>query len=230
MLSLAKSRYTLASQFAFLATNALALLLATIYNSRTPDLYPNNAHHKLGWVVTWVASAQVLVSLVGWVAGDVSGRRSRRSTETLAFIPGSPDPVDDGYRMSNDSGQGSEPNTESLRSNSVSNLDDDEGLPMPNPRKDEYDRGDQGDDHFDDIPLPPDAPASLLASKAATVVSSRVWKYLDLLYQVVDRIILPFGFVALTTGIVTFGRFFVSTPRPPLSVAPKGSACASIAW
>ncbi|KND90904.1 putative membrane protein C3B8.06 [Tolypocladium ophioglossoides CBS 100239] len=211
MLSLAKSRYTLASQFVFLATNAFGLLLATIYNAQTPDLYPNNAHHKLGWVVTWVVSAQVLVSLVGWVAGAVGGERSRRSPERLAFIPVSPDPVDGGYRMSNDSGQGSEPKTESLRSNSVSTLDDDEGLPMPSPRKDEYEGGDQDDDHFDDMLLSPPAPASPLASKAATVISSRVWKYLDLLYRVIDRIILPFGFAALTTGIVTFGRFFSLT-------------------
>ncbi|POR33948.1 Putative membrane protein C3B8.06 [Tolypocladium paradoxum] len=208
MLSLAKSRYTLASQFAFLATNALGLLLATIYNARTPDLYPNNAHHKLGWVVTWVVSAQALVSLVGWVAGAVSDQRSRGSTERLAFIPVYSDPADGGCRMSNDSGHGTEPNTESLRSNSVSTLDDDEGLPMPSPRKDEYHRGDQDDDRFDDMPLSSPAPASPLASKAATVVSSSVWKYLDLLCRVVDRVILPLGFVALTTGIITFGRFF----------------------
>ncbi|KAG7106629.1 putative membrane protein C3B8.06 like [Verticillium longisporum] len=59
MLSLARSRYTLASQSVFLAINALGVLVGTIYNAATPDLYPNNAHHKAGWAFTWVALAQL---------------------------------------------------------------------------------------------------------------------------------------------------------------------------
>jgi len=47
MLSIARSRYTLVVQLAFLAVNALGVILVTIYNASTPDFYPNNAHHKL---------------------------------------------------------------------------------------------------------------------------------------------------------------------------------------
>ncbi|KAG7149277.1 putative membrane protein C3B8.06 like [Verticillium longisporum] len=65
MLSLARSRYTLASQSVFLAFNALGVLVGAIYNAATPDLYPNNAHHKAGWVFTWISLAQVCIGLFG---------------------------------------------------------------------------------------------------------------------------------------------------------------------
>jgi hypothetical protein len=57
------------------------------------------------------------------------------------------------------------------------------------------------------------------AAKAVTVVSWRVWKYVELGYKVVDRIILPFGFLALATGVITYARFFVGlSRRPPLKI------------
>jgi len=48
MRPLARSRYTPAVQLAFLAMNAYGVPFSTIYNANTPDLYPKNAHHKLG--------------------------------------------------------------------------------------------------------------------------------------------------------------------------------------
>ncbi|PNH27736.1 hypothetical protein VD0002_g10084 [Verticillium dahliae] len=77
MLSLARSRYTLASQSVFLAFNALGVLVGAIYNAATPDLYPNNAHHKAGWVFTWIALAQVCIGLFG---------RTTRTILILGFI------------------------------------------------------------------------------------------------------------------------------------------------
>ncbi len=90
MLSLARSRYTLLSQFIFIATNGAGVLLGVIYNTNTPDLYPNNSHHKLGWIVTWVVGAQVLIGLLGRIAGALSGKRTQvdaASGEYQAFIP-----------------------------------------------------------------------------------------------------------------------------------------------
>lgn len=96
MFSIARSRYTLPTQFVFLATNAIGVVVGAVYNAKTPDLYPNNAHHKLGWLVTWVACAQVLVGLVGRVAGVMDGRTTGRGgkgtrglskEERQGFIP-----------------------------------------------------------------------------------------------------------------------------------------------
>ncbi|MEJ1619737.1 DUF2427 domain-containing protein, partial [Escherichia coli] len=82
--SVARSRFALPSQFVFLVCNALGLLIGIIYNSQTPDLYENNAHHKIGWIATWVISAQVVMSLIFACAGR--GERAKAS-EQEAFLP-----------------------------------------------------------------------------------------------------------------------------------------------
>ncbi|KAF4463578.1 YTP1 [Fusarium albosuccineum] len=214
VLSLARSRFTLPAQFVFLATNAVGLVLGVVYNAQTPDLYPNNAHHKIGWIATWVVSAQVLVSAVGWVAGALRGNDKKLGSERDAFLPVPTDAhgfrvhhdfhTDNPYRLSGDSGHGTEPNTASLRSNSVSTLGGMDESPLGSPRK-EYEE-DDGD--LETMSLSSPTPKGTFARHASKVVASRVWKYLDIGRQVVDRIILPFGFVALATGVVTFGRFF----------------------
>lgn len=226
MLSLARSRYTLVVQFVFLCLNALGLLLGTIYNAQTPDLYPNNAHHKVGWIITWVVSAQILVSLVGWIAGAFKGNIRRKESIHQHFIPvptemglggeygfrrdvDGPD-YSNPYRISGDSGQGTEPHTESLRSNSVSSSSGIDSVPLQSPHK-EFE--DEDDDDLEAMPLSSPSRRSALVSRAARVVTSRVWKYLDIGYRIIDRVILPFGFVAVTTGVATFGRFFVSATQ-----------------
>ncbi|KAI5925613.1 hypothetical protein F4810DRAFT_717939 [Camillea tinctor] len=220
MFSLARSRYTLATQFVFLLTNALGVVLGLVYNANTPDLYPGNAHHKLGWLVTWVVSAQVLISLVSRVAGVMgkAGTQEYSKEEEQGFIPVSTEamaehhqrtraPVfDSPYRHSNDSGQGTEPNTESLRSNSLSTVVGHES-PM-----DESDRRAQYDD-YEDLEL---KPAELLSprtpkspiAKFASKISGRTWKFLTFGYNFVDRTILILGYITLCTGIITYARFF----------------------
>src|SRR3569833_3386351 len=125
MLSLARSRYVLGVQFAFLTVNAVGVLVSVMYNASTPDLYPNNAHHKVGWAVTWVVSAQVIVGLLGRVAGALRAGRTHgnaQASERQAYMHESNEAIAKHQRMyrrlSNDSGQGAEPNPESLRSHS----------------------------------------------------------------------------------------------------------------
>ena len=224
VLSLARSRYTLVSQFVFLATNALGLFFGTIYNAQTTDLYPNNAHHKIGWIITWVVCAQVLVSAVGWISGALKGTVASQSHgDNQAFLPVSTEgdqetryhrygehnphyPYPSPYRLSGDSGQGTEPNTESLRSTSVSSVNSTNDIPLQSPQK-EYE---EDDDDLEVMPLSTSTRKGYLATKAAKIVASRIWKYLDIGYHIIDRIVLPFGFIAFATGVLTFGRFFVS--------------------
>ncbi len=220
MLSLARSRYTLAVQFAFLATNGVGVLLSTIYNASTPDLYPNNAHHKLGWIVTWVVCAQVLIGLLGKVSGAFNGgndyharhvveRRSFFPVPTEAMAEHCRDQPQSPHRLSNDSGQGTEPNTESRRAS-----DDESSVPF-SPRHKEY--VEDGDDEYDDdmearLPssLPRPGRARSLVTKAASMISSRAWKVLIFAYNFVDRTSLILGFIAFCLGIIAYGRFFVS--------------------
>ncbi|KAH7122853.1 hypothetical protein EDB81DRAFT_765831 [Dactylonectria macrodidyma] len=220
MLSLARSRYTLALQFVFLATNAVGLFVGAIYNAQTPDLYPNNAHHNLGWVVTWIVVAQVLVSAIGWVAGAVARTMKHSDRSNQAFLSVSTNTshenryrmhenyrASDPYRLSGDSGQDAETTTESVRHSSASTLYGADDTPLQGPNK-EYD---EEDEDLESMLLSSQTPKTTLGRQAARVVASRVWIYLNIGSQVIDRAILPLGFVSLTSGIVTFGRFFEGT-------------------
>ncbi|CAK7266246.1 hypothetical protein SEPCBS119000_001927 [Sporothrix epigloea] len=235
MLSIARSRYTLPSQLLFLAANAGGVLFSIIYNASTPDLYPNNAHHKIGWIATWTITAQVAVGLLARLAGafEHSGNSKDNMTrsERQSFIPISTAALAEhgtlhqphhlqrqsrDYRLSNDSGQGTERNTESLRSNSVSTLEDCES----SHQKEDCEEADQSnryagfaDEYLEEAHLPGFRPVSggqpsALISKIANRVSSRAWSVLLFFYSAVDRTSLIFGFVAFSLGIVTYGRFF----------------------
>ncbi|KAI1435864.1 hypothetical protein GGR50DRAFT_686796 [Xylaria sp. CBS 124048] len=218
MLSIARSRYTLASQFLFLLTNAIGVFVGMGYNANTPDLYPNNAHHKLGWLVSWIVAAQILVSLVGRVAGKMgsSSQSGRAQEEAQSFIPVSTEAMAEHHRMnqdmfaspyrrSNDSGHGTERNTESLRSGSLSTMPE---TPIElNDRRARYEEDD------DDLAFKPaemqsmNAPQSFIV-RIASKISDRVWKVLMLGYEFVNRTILILGYVTLCTGLITYARFF----------------------
>lgn len=221
MLSLASSRFTLPLQLAFLATNALGVLLVTIYNSQTPDLYPGNAHHSIGWIVTWVVSAHVTVSLAGRIACVVKHYRRRNlPTEDHAFMAVPADVPNEfqsqrlvgGYRLSGDSTTGSEYAGESLRSGSSStHVADDEDLAG---RHKEEEEDEEDEEVLDDMPFTSLSLRGRCTNLASKVLSVRLWRFFKIGYKVVDRVILPFGFIAFTTGIVTFGRFFVRQKYP----------------
>jgi hypothetical protein len=207
LLSIARSRYTLLTHFAFLVVNAAGILLSTIYNASTPDLYPNNAHHKLGWLLTWVVSAQVMMGVIN----------AYTRKERVAYIPISSEAMAEHqrmedlrfaetYRFSNDSGQGTEPNTESLRSQSISSTGtDDHQLLDVRLQHEEQDQevekqGLLNGGRLDDF----------LGKKLSGLLPSQALRVFQFFYDVVDRLILILGFVALATGLVTYGGLFVS--------------------
>lgn len=222
MFSLARSRYTLPMQFAFLATNALGVLCSTIYNAKTPDLYPNNAHHKLGWIVTWIITAQIVIGLLGRIAGafSKSSDEDDNAVERQAFIPVSHAAMDEHHRFhsgqysplcrhSNDSGQGTEPNTESLRSSSFSLSPD----ALASPTTEELARKEFAEDEDDvepDLTMPRRGGAlRKFAVRVGGKISRRTWSALIFGYNCVDRTSMILGFITLATGIIAMGRFFV---------------------
>lgn len=64
MLTISRSKWRLPVQFSFLVLNAIGVFASIMYNAYTPDLYPGNAHHSLGWVVTWIVGVQMLLALL----------------------------------------------------------------------------------------------------------------------------------------------------------------------
>ncbi|KAJ6788901.1 hypothetical protein PWT90_00112 [Aphanocladium album] len=215
VLSIARSRFTLAVQFIFLTFNAIGVVLALIYNANTPDLYPNNAHHKIGWIITWVVSAHVLVNLAGRIVNAWGGKSMNTCYKELPpslpmsgqgstpFVRNS-NPNEE-YRTSDDSGHGTASASSSIRNSSISTICADEGGTGEGHTK-EYDH--VGDD-FENLPLSRgDSPRTTFVARIAQIGSYDIWRYFELGYKAVDRIILPFGFIVLATGITTFARLF----------------------
>ena len=210
MLSVARSRFALLSQFLFLIVNAIGILFGVIYNGQTPDLYENNAHHKIGWIASCVVAVQVVMSLIFTYAGRGDADVASASSERAAFLPVSTDDMVDHhhhhhhhfpstslhqYRWSGDSSQGTEPSSASPASPSSipAEFDDDE-KPATGARR--WLRNTVADRFF--------------ASRIPGMVSNRVLSILSMIYVLIDRIIIPFGFIAIATGGVTFGGIMVS--------------------
>ncbi|KAH7029345.1 uncharacterized protein B0I36DRAFT_244651 [Microdochium trichocladiopsis] len=224
MFSIARSRYTVPTQFFFLATNAAGLVLGLFYNANTPDLYPNNAHHKLGWLVFWVACAQVLISMVGRASGALGKGLSKlrshyKSHEEQAFIPVSTGAIAAHAQLyahpyqHNNAGANT---ADSSRSNSVSTM-----VGQESPTRASFDQsrtfdhhGHDNDGYDDDLEFKPSelrnsatSDKSLLV-RAAGLMSRRVWSVLSLVYNFIDRTILILGSITIATGIITYARFF----------------------
>jgi hypothetical protein len=210
MLSIGRTRSALPVQFAFLCLNAIALLLGTIYNASTPDLYPNNAHHKLGWVLTWIMSAQIVVGVIKAYTGRQTNKEHAGQND---YLPVSTEAMQEHQRMenlrqaeahrfSNDSGQGTERHTESLRSQSLSSTSEDQELPSAGKNEGEEQEERHGLLHGSRVDR-------FLGSKIPGLLSLRVLRVFQLVYGLVDRFILLLGFAAIQTGITTYGGLFV---------------------
>ena len=225
MFSISKSRYTLVVQFLFLLVNAVGLLVGTIYNSQTPDLYPNNAHHKAGWAIIWIACAWVLMSIVHLYATKSMKIRFKRPPLTSAAMA-KHHPFRDAHSRENswsrDSGQGTEPNTASLIGSPRSMSQQFDALhfaEMRSPfRRVEFQPDEENDDEDENMDdekrgfLRNTRVDKFLTHHVPKYAIGRTWLVLQGVFHVTERTLLLLGFVGLTTGIVTYGGVFVSTP------------------
>ena len=211
MFSISCSRYRLPVQILFLVTNAIGVLLVSIYNASTPDLYPGNAHHTIGWILTWVISAQLLMGVIS--AYKRNG--GIQNEERAAFIPISTQimaehqrlqnlGLEEACRFSNDSGQGTEPNTESLRSQSISSQGSDHQLLdtlQHHEQEEKLERSGwvRGSKLY-----------QFLSQKVPRLLTSRVLRVFQFSYNIIDRVIFLLSFLGMATGFITYGGFFVS--------------------
>ncbi|KAJ4384418.1 hypothetical protein N0V86_000017 [Didymella sp. IMI 355093] len=213
MLSIARSRYVLPSQFAFLVVNALALLIGVIYNHKTPELYENNSHGKTGWIVTWIACAWVFMALVqSYMDRSQSQSFDDEVTQPLnaenmaEYQRVKEEDVESPWRYSNDSGQGTERNSASLYGHSRSPSVESEDQQFPDlvrrTTRDEV-------DGLEDTNLEKQKPVSrfdaFFSRNVARFVAGRTAKVVRLLYVIIERTIIVQGLVAILTGTVVYG-------------------------
>ncbi|KAF1946445.1 hypothetical protein EJ02DRAFT_233650 [Clathrospora elynae] len=213
MFSIARSRYTLPSQLAFLVTNALALVLGLVYTHKTPELYAGNAHSKTGWAITWIASAWVFMALVQ----AYTGRSDAQSMEDEAAEPMTTanmlryqrvkyEELPHPSRWSNDSGQGTERDSASLYGHSPSPSIESETQFASPARRHTHDELDSFDDDAEKRGFLRNTPVDRFFSRnVARFAVGRTLKAIRFLYVVVERTILIQGFVAITSGTVVYG-------------------------
>ena len=217
MLSVARSRIALLVQLLFLGVHSVGLLLGTIYTSKTPNLYENNAHNKIGWIVTWAVVAQCIMGIVKLAAG--MGRKQEASTEErTAFLPISAEALaerlqmqatqpPEAYRYSNDSGHFTA--SELSRSQSSCSTPDD-GKKERQVLHDYQDSNAYSD--FDDEKhgLLGNAKVKRAAAHISAKLSKRTLRAINAAYNTFDCMILLLGFTAIVTGAVVYGGVFVS--------------------
>lgn len=207
MFSITRSRLALPAQFLFLIVNAIGLLFGIVFNARTPDLYPNNAHHKMGWVVTWMMVAQAVMSLLFAYSGRGKAT-SGTADERAAFLPLTQDAMaqmnhnlqsERAPRWSGDSGQGTEPPSPS----------DEAHVPLskPEPEDDAASEGDEYTGHHYSRGIGFD---KYLTKHIPSIFSRRMINAMNIVYEIIDRTILVLGFAVLVTGGVTYAGIAVS--------------------
>ncbi len=233
MFSISRSRYALPVQFLFLILNGAGVIVGTIYNFSTPDLYEDNAHHKVGWIATWVVTAQVVMSLLFLYTGrtrkvEPQGEETTRflpvSMENMVGFTDSPVSPYHDYRWAGDTARNAERSFSGTTQNSRDiSPDNDHRFPKEQPPRTDAD-GDNEEEEEDGLPMPMPAPQrrslfrvkridSFLTKRVPGLFSARLLKAAEVMYEVFDRTILILGFIALVSGGVTYFGIFVSTPR-----------------
>ncbi|KAI4619920.1 hypothetical protein J4E83_005777 [Alternaria metachromatica] len=217
MFSIARSRYTLPSQMIFLAINAFALVLGLVYDHKTPEMYAGNAHSKMGWAITWIASAWVFMALIQAYAGRSESHskadefaepmttanmlRYERVHDEEAVAPS---------RWSGDSGQGTERNSASLYDPSQSPSVESENQQFAPPlRRSTHDDDSFGnDDDSDDEKrgfLRNTSMDNFFSRSVARFAVGRTLKAIRFLYVAIERTILVQGFAAIVSGAIVYG-------------------------
>lgn len=216
MLSVSRSWLALPAQLSFLGLHSVGLLLGTVYSSKTPNLYENNAHNKLGWIVTWIVWAQCII---GFIQLAVKFKRPQEADvqEQAAFLPVSTESLaqhhqatysPDEYRYSRDSGHFTA--SETSRSQSVSSMQDREDAENQKFLEYQNTHANANAEYMEKQSFSGHTKAHRVASCIAVMLSQRTTRALNWAYNVIDCVVLLLGFAAIVTGAVVYGGVFVS--------------------
>lgn len=197
--------------------NALGIFTSIIYNSKTPDLYEHNVHHKIGWVVTWVAVGWFLLAFANMYM-DRTKTRHAMTTRNMAQYDRLQDfSVDQqDQRWSRDSAGRS---SATLCSGSRSPSSDSVPQHKLEPTDEEQGEDNQDEDGtFEDRGfLRNTLTDRFLSSRLPRLASTGTSMLFKVPYVVFERIMMILAFFALTTGGVVCGGLFVSYKLSALS-------------
>ncbi|KAK5228786.1 hypothetical protein LTR99_010201 [Exophiala xenobiotica] len=215
MFSIARSRLTPAVHSIFFVLNTLGVLFGTLYNINTPDLYENNAHHTTGWMATCIMSVQLLISLLSINPGRKKKTRLLVVERepflplSMANIPQQPLSSYTDHRKRSDT----EPENERLLLHSTHDASS-----TASRRSSEDFEKPASEDSVDNEPgtslshcptfLCNRRMVGYLSTRLPSRLTTLLLKTLAVLRQIIDRTILPLGFVCLVTGGITYAGIF----------------------
>ncbi|KAL8819339.1 MAG: hypothetical protein Q9191_007755 [Dirinaria sp. TL-2023a] len=210
MLSVARSRLAVPFQLTFLGVNGIALLVGSIYNNKTPDLYENNSHHKLGWIITWIVIAQSLMAVTKLCGGRSGSYGKYVQEQSFGSTPVSVEAIAQHQQMQqrheylHDIGHGSDSDTS--RTSSMSGTTDCEDSPARDYHQKQDDESEA--DYTEKRSLLGNGAVDRFLSRVPFSMPNRVMTAIDVAHTVIDRVILLLGFLATTTGVVVYGGVF----------------------
>lgn len=214
MLTIARSRLMLPVQSVFVMLNSVGVFLGVIYNINTPNLYENNAHRSVGWIATWIVTVQVVTDLCFAYFRRNKAREPTFGAEPAAFLRLATIQQEDS-RASNPR-RWSRSGYHEITLPSSANEPEDSDL-----------------EHSEDVETEPEMEAQSFAifshrSRKIRHRSTIVYKYVptrvsvwlsrmnmraaETMYEIANRTILIFGYIALLTGVVTYTGIMVSNP------------------
>ena len=216
MFSVARSRLALPVQLSFLGAHSVGLLLGTIYTNQTPNLYENNSHNKLGWIVTWIVVGQCIIGVIKLATSIVASRNSRNDDEQARVLPISIDAMaqhrpshglrsPDPYRYSDDSGHFT-----ASRSHSMSSSQDPSEEEQQKLYESTATHNDEDASLTEKHGLLSCPEVERIARYVSAFMSRRTMRVLDFAHDVVDRGILLLGFITFIAGAAVYGGAFVS--------------------
>lgn len=211
MLSVAKSHLCLIAQGMFLIVNGLGTMFGIVYNNRTPNLYQNGKHGRIGWVSAFVTLAWAAISLTTASAGTFGTsnwhRESRRHTmPSMAMyhhLDVSPSTSDTHHLLSGVDhpldGSSSQSSIDMEHQHSAS------GHASEDLETDNDDKPvEQQLSHQSMLRRILHRTRGRLPSYKRTVQAFRV------IQTILDRMLLPLGFICFATGLIVYGGIFVS--------------------
>lgn len=202
MLSVVRSSRASLAQLVFLGLNALGLALGTIYSNKTPDLYPNNSHSKIGWIMIWIVVVQTII---------ITGSRTRKrqpntplSADVMARHHAHTMDFQDSARYPHAGGQGGD--LGSPRNNSISGTTDCEE-DISHHMQEYHDSGSDCDFSEEKSLLDHSAVDRVLSRLPLRLVQ-KATRFIDISRDIIDYTVLLLGFIGITTGMVVYGGVF----------------------
>jgi hypothetical protein len=185
-----------------LAVNGLGLFVSIIYNAKTPDFYPGNVHHNMGWAVSWIATIWFLMTFLNLYMARYQKIKERHAitTDNIAQYDRL---QDQDQRWSRDSGHDSATLCSGSRSPSS------ESVPL---HKFEIpEEGDEEDVGFEEQGLmQKNSVDGFFSRKVLRISSGGALIAFKAVFTLVERCMPVLGFVSLVSGGVVYGGLYVS--------------------